>query len=119
MEFSPFQLNKLKRLINTSGKSFVFQRKRVDEFGEPTAETVSQSIRGVYHETTSYVSSTGATASTTRTKASPMVLCTWAEASLVQIKDTLNWNGKHYTVSGVKDVAESALIGDISLEEVQ
>ena len=119
MDSLAFQLNKVRRLINTRGQTFKFIRQVVDDFGEPTGDTISVVISGVYHETTSYLSKTSDEAATIRKKPSPMILCLWEEAKKVIHTDELVFNGKTYKVCEVKNLSEANIVGDISLGEVQ
>ena len=119
MNSALFQLNKAKRLINTQGVEFTFTRPGRNEFHEPNGTTESFTVKGVYHETTSYISKMSSDSSTVRQKPSPMVLALWTQASMLQHEDRLYYNGKHYKINGIKDLAESNIIVDISLEEVQ
>lgn len=119
MDALAFQLNKVRRLINTQGKSFQFKRRGTNEFGEPNGQTESVNIVGVYHETTSFLSKSATEATTIRQKASPMVLCLWEDAQRILHTDELSFNGKSYKVGEIKNISEANIIGDISLEEVQ
>ena len=119
MDALKFQLNKVRRLINTQGQPFKFTRQGIDDFGEPNGQTVSVIISGVYHETTGYLSKTSAEASTIRKKSSPMILCLWEDAKKVIHTDELVFNEKTYKVCEVKNLSEANIVGDISLEEVQ
>lgn len=114
-----FQLNKVRRLLRTQGKEFTFARDRLDEFGEPNGQTEFVVIVGVYHETTSFLQKSRVESTTIRTKASPMILCLWNEAQLLQHTDTLEFNGKTYTINEIKNISEANIVADISLEEVQ
>lgn len=114
-----FQLNKVRRLLRTQGQEFTFARVELNEFGEPNGQTEFVVITGVYHETTSFLQKSKVESTTIRTKASPMILCLWTEAQLLQHTDTLDFNGKTYTISEVKNIAEANIVADISLEEVQ
>lgn len=119
MDALTFQLNKVRRLINTQGKSFSFKREKANEFGEPNGQTESVDIKGVYHETTSFLSKSATEATTIRQKSSPMILCLWEDAQKILHTDTLSFNGKSYKVGEVKNISEANIVGDISLEEVQ
>lgn len=119
MDAVSFQLNKVRRLINTQGEHFSFQRQETNEFGEPNGQTVSVNIAGVYHETTSFLSKTATDATTIRQKPSPMVLCLWEDAQKLLHADELSFNGKSYKVGEIKNISEANIVGDISLEEVQ
>lgn len=119
MNSAMFQLNKIHRLISTQGKQFTFSRQRLNEYHEPNGQTESFTIKGVYHETTGYLSKRGTDAATIRSKSSPMLLCQWEEAQSLLHTDTLTFNGRVYKIGEIKNLAEANLIADISLEEVQ
>lgn len=119
MDAVKFQLNKVRRLINTQGKPFKFTRQGTNEFGEPNGQTESVDIVGVYHETTSFLSKSATEATTIRQKFSPMILCLWKDAQKILHTDELSFNGKTYKVGEVKNISEANIVGDISLEEVQ
>lgn len=119
MHGAAFQLNKVRRLINTQGKAFHFEKPIKNEFGEPNGQTVSVVLRGVFHETTSYLNKTSTDASTLRKKASPMVLMLWESAEGLHHTDELKFNEKTYRVTEIKNLQEANLVADISLEEVQ
>lgn len=119
MDALSFQLNKVRRLINTQGKLFTFKRTGTNEFGEPNGQTESVNIKGVYHETTSFLSKSATEATTIRQKPSPMILCMWEDAQKILHTDELAFNGKSYKVGEVKNISEANIVGDISLEEVQ
>ena len=119
MNSALFQLNKVRRIINTQGVEFTFTRPGRNAFNEPNGTTESIKIKGVYHESTSYISKISSDSSTVRQKPSPMILTLWSAASTLQPTDMLNYNGKTYQVNGIKDICESQVIADISLEEVQ
>lgn len=119
MNQGAFQLNKVRRLIRTQGQVFYFKKPGKNEFGEPNGGTVSYEIRGVFHETTSFISKTTSESSATRKKSSPMVLILWESLGELRRNDTLELNGKKYLVVEIKNLSEANLIADISLEEVQ
>lgn len=123
MHSAVFQLNKVRRLIQTQGKPFKFDKPKKNEFGEPNGETVSHEIKGVYHETfgyaSGYVTKSATEATTIRRKALPMVLALWESIGELHHQDMVTFNGKPYRVNEIKNVAEASLVADISLEEVQ
>ena len=119
MNHKAFQLNKVRRTINSCGQPFQFDRPSTDEFGEPNGETVSRKVNGVFHELTEYQSKTTSEASTTRQRSAPMVLVLWEEAKNLHHQDKVIFNGKEYRVTGIKNLCEANLVADISLEEVQ
>ena len=118
-----FQLNKIRRLINTQVQEFHFTSLGKNEFGEPNGETVSHVIQGVFHEALGYASGyatkTTSEGTTIRNKDFPMVLTLWESLGELRHNDILTFNGKSYRVNEIKNVAEANLIANISLEEVQ
>lgn len=119
MNHGAFQLNKVRRLIRTQGQVFYFKKPGKNEFGEPNGETVSQEIRGVFHELTEYKSKTTSEASTIRQKSSPMLLTLWESVGDLHHTDVLYSDGKKYRVNEIHNFMGSNLVADISLEEVQ
>lgn len=119
MHNAAFQLNKVRRLIRTQGRDFKVTERGKDEFNEPNGTTESFVIKGVYHETTSYISKTTAEASTTAKKSCPMVLVLWEDAKdKLSPQKTILFNNRTYRVNAIKNLEEANLVADISLEEV-
>ena len=118
-----FQLNKIRRLINTQGQEFHFTSLDENEFGEPNGETVSHHVKGVFHETQpafSYVTVETSEGTSTRQRSSPMIMTLWESVGgILARKNQLKFNGKTYRVNEIKNLLEANLVADISLEEVQ
>lgn len=119
MNSAAFQLNKVKRLINTQGRSVIVTRQGKDKFNEPNGEAEVFSIKGVFHETTSYLSKTGSNGSTIRAKPAPMFMCLWEEAQGLQHTDQVLLNNRTYNIGEIKNLDEADIIADVSLTEVQ
>lgn len=114
-----FEAYKLKRELKRSGIDYKFRRKGTNEFGEPSDElTLLGVIRGLYHEENSNIQITAGDTTRVRTKKIPMILCLYEDiASLgLRVDDQLVINGKTFKVTGIVNVQEWNLIGDISLE---
>ena len=114
-----FQLNKVRRLINTQGRSVVVTRQGKNKFNEPNGEAEVFNIKGVFHETTSYLSKTGSNGSIVRSKPSPMFMCLWESAESLQHTDQVLINNRTYNIGEIKNIDEANAVADISLEEVQ
>lgn len=119
MNSAAFQLNKVKRLISTQGRSVIVTRQGKNKFNEPNGEADVFNIRGVFHETTSYLSKTGSNGSTVRAKPSPMLLCLWKEAQSLQHSDQIQLNNRLYNIGEIKNLCEADVAADVSLIEVQ
>ena len=118
-----FQLHKVRQALKRSGTKASIKTQKLDEFNEPTEETVSHEILGLYHEfnsTDGYSSSTTNDASVVYKKPIPMFLCLWESVKdVVYPEDDFYLNGKLYKVNAVKNLYEANLIAEVSLEEVQ
>jgi len=114
------QLNKIRRLINTQGSWFLFTKQGQNDFGESNDVTESTvRLKGVYHETTSYLKKSTGDAATVRKKSSPMILCLYEAAAFLDTEYTLVYQNKLYRIGEIKDVSEAGIACEISLEEIQ
>lgn len=115
-----FQRSKVNRLIQQKGIEFTFKRYKKNEFGEPTDELPEEiTVRGFYHETSSYVSKASGEATVSRTKPIPMILCTVEDGAKLKKNDVLLFKGKRYDLVDLTNVNELDICIDISLEVVQ
>lgn len=120
MNQKSFQLNKVRRAIRTLGQSLLVQREGTNDFGEPNGETKSLELKGVFHESTGYLTKSTSESSTVRKKSSTMLLCLWEDVEgKVNLQDHVLLNGRKYMVGEIKNLLEANLMADISLEEVQ
>ena len=122
MNSAAFQLNKVRRLIKTQGRSALIVRPATNKFGEPEGEADVCTILGVFHESSSkmtYQAKTTSDGSTIRAKAAPMMLCLWEDVQDLRHTDHVVINNHAYIIGEIKNVNESNLVADISLEEVQ
>lgn len=110
-----FLSNKIQRQIDWNGEEFTFIHTGEDEYHNPT-EPVEISIKGIYHQSTSYQQKTSDTGSVTSTKPRPMILTTYDDGSKLSLGDTINLNGKDMFVTGLENVQELNVAIQISLE---
>lgn len=128
-----FALYQVKREIRRSGRDFDIYRDGVNEYGEPTNEPEKiYTITGLYHEHSAhmldtYVIVTGMDTTSYRTKKTPQILFRWedlffknklGQEDSIKLGDMVNFNGHLAKVTGVTNVMEWNLVGDISFEEV-
>lgn len=119
MNSAAFQLNKIRRLINTQGRGVLVTRSSKNKFNEPNGIAETYIIVGVFHEVTSYLSKTTSDGSTIRGKSSPMLLCLWEEVQHIHHLDQVILNNRVYRIGEIKNICEANVAADISLEEVQ
>ena len=115
-----FEIYKLQRELKRNGISCVFKRYTKNEFGEPdhVHDNIVCEIKCLYHEQNSNIQITTGETTQVRTKKIPMLLCLHEDTSLLKPGDFMILNEKKYKVTGVVNIQEWNLIGDISLEVV-
>lgn len=119
MQAPKFVKNKLTRLILTSGIPYTFTRYLKDEYQQRTTvvdETIE--LSGVFHEVHGYIKKTVSESSITVSSPQPMILANLENASLLKLDDVVVISGKTYKVTGVRDVENFGVAGDISLEVI-
>ena len=115
-----FEIYKLQRELKRNGISCVFKRYTKNEFGEPdhVHDNIVCEIKCLYHEQNSNIQITTGETTQVRTKKIPMLLCLYEDTSLLRPGDFVILNEKKYKVTGIVNIQEWNLIGDISLEVV-
>lgn len=114
-----FSLYQLRQLLRVQGTDYTVLRDEVDSFGEPTGESTQVTkLRGLWHTTSEYITTTTADGSTVRSKENPRILSLWQDAQNVQQKDFVQVNGTRFNVNGVENVSELGIAAEISLEAV-
>lgn len=120
MAVETFQLNKLRRLIRTQGKPFLFRKQILNKFNEPDGYNESVTIIGVFHELALswYKSKDTNEATSISKRASPMVMILWDEVELIKGDVIVEFNNNTYRVCNINNIGECNLVADVSLEEV-
>ena len=114
-----FEKAKLKRELSKSGKEYDFYRVQENEFGEKNGESIEVGkLKAIYHETNGHISSTKQDSTLYRKLKIPMLLCLYEDATFLNIGDTVTINGRIFKVTGLVNVQEWNIIGDVSLEVV-
>lgn len=119
MKTQKFQPHKVKRMVDTLGVTYQFNRDVLNKYKEPTGEKKSiAELKGVLHSTASYVTKTATDGSTITAKQSPQILTNDPKAKLLHIDDKVIIDNCTYKVTGVLDINMLGLAFDISLEVV-
>lgn len=112
-----FDIAKVKRAINTHGKQFTFKHYSKNNFGEPTGEYTSISVKGLFHQTRGYITKNVSDGTIYRSKPQPQILTLVSnDATSLTIDDELTYNNSIYRVVGVDDVNQLGVALNISLE---
>lgn len=121
MKSPKFEQAKLKRAIATNGVEYEFKRPKKNSFGEvasPIEYETALTVVGLYHESTSYVSTTTSEATSYRSKKQPMILTFFDSAKLLKKRDVVVIKNVKYVFNDLRDVENWGIFGDISLEVV-
>lgn len=119
MKTQKFQPHKVKRMIDTFGVMYQFNRDKINKYKESTGEQdLIAELKGVLHSTASYVTKTATDGSTITAKQSPQILTNDPKAKLLHIDDKVIIDNCTYKVTNVLDINMLGLAFDISLEVV-
>lgn len=119
MKTPKFQPHKVKRMIDTLGVMYQFNRDKLNKYKESTGEQeLIAELKGVLHSTASYVTKTATDGSTITAKQSPQILTNDPKAKLLHIDDKIIIDNCTYKVTGVLDINMLGLAFDISLEVI-
>mgnify|MGYP003097736804 FL=1 len=119
MKTQKFQPHKVKRMIDTLGVMYQFNRDKLNKYKESTGEQeLIAELKGVLHSTASYVTKTATDGSTITAKQSPQILTNDPKAKLLRIDDKVIIDNCTYKVTGVLDINMLGLAFDISLEVI-
>ena len=114
-----FEAYKIRRELKRIGKEYEFKRAKLNNFKEPTKDSVvAGRLTGLYHEQNSNVSISTGDTTQSRTKKIPMILCLHEDATFLKIDDFVKINSKTFKVTGVTNIQEWNIIADISLEVI-
>lgn len=116
-----FEVYKVKRELKRSGYDYEFNRRTVNNFGEPSGEyELVGTLRGLYHERNEHIMVSMSDTTQVRTKKVPSILALYEDTAplALVIGDTVIVNNKTMKVTGIVDIQEWNMIVDISLEVV-
>lgn len=114
-----FQLNKVRRLVQSQGIVFTVKRYGLNEFGERDKKNFTEySLNGLYHEVNSQVQFVTTEGTVAKTKPQPRILCTPEEGSKVQEEDLIEYKGTKYKVVEAANLLKYDVCIDVSLEVI-
>lgn len=114
-----FEAYKIKREIKRSGNEYEIYRHAKNEFGEPVSdEQYVGKVSAIYHEENSNIQITTGDTTQVRTKKIPMLLCLYDEfiETAFEVGDFVLINDKKFKITGIVNIQEWNIIGDVSLE---
>ena len=114
-----FQIERISQNIKHHGTEFTFKSFKLDEFNEPTKDYDEIQIKGLFHQSKSYVSSQTTNGTISRSKPKPMILTLIDEiSSSIQMNDIVKYHGNTYKVIESNDLNNLGIALDISLEMI-
>lgn len=119
MSLVNLQRHKLAKSIDHYGKTYTFTRQKQNDFGEPEGlPNPVLTIKGLWHESQSYVTLNSQEGSVVRSKPSPQIMVLWEGDFPLEQGDLLEFRGYTYKVTGFHDPTNLGISIDISLEVV-
>ena len=122
-----FELYKFRRELKRNGKDYTFRRRKLNKFNEPIGELEDiLTVRCLYHEVSSFKTTSTGDSSTTVTEKQPMLLCAVEDVKdsgleigdFIEVEDSVYGDKKVLRFVGIVDIQNYGIIADISLEVV-
>lgn len=122
-----FELYKFRRELRRNGKDYTFRRRKLNQFNEPAGDLEDVlTIRCLYHEVSSFKTTSTGDSSTTVTEKQPMLLCAVEDVKggrleigdFIEVDDSVYGDKKVLRFVGVVDIQNYGILADISLEVV-
>lgn len=113
-------LYRVQQAIAWNGHVYEFFRHEMNEYGEKNGEEKEVArICGFFHNGSSnHVAVFVSEAASVITKETPYIMTEWRDAKKLQLDDGVRINGTLYKVTGIQNIHELNLIGEVSLEVV-
>ena len=121
--YSPFQVNKVKRLVYSKGTMYKVTHNPMTEYGEPdenaTEGVKERHIRALLHNGKPSKDRTD-DGTVTKFSQSEMLLCCYSDAHSIRVGDRIQdvLSGTEYEVENVDNVQEGNFAIDLSLRRV-
>lgn len=122
-----FELYKFRRELRRNGKDYTFHRRKLNQFNEPTGELEDVlTICCLYHEVSSFKTTSTGDGSTIVTEKQPMLLCAVEDVKdsglkvgdFIEVNDSVYGDKKVLRFVGIVDIQNYGILADISLEVV-
>lgn len=112
-----FFRNKVQRQINYNGQTFIFNKISRDKYHQANISTpVEITIKGLFHQTISYVNINSSEAGRMVRKPSPMIIALYEDCQNINTDDIVFIGDNKYKVIDKTDINNLNVACDISLE---
>lgn len=113
-----FSQHQLERAIKVQGREYTFIRRKLNEFNEPVGDPEEFVVRGLYHESEGYVTSSTGDGGRVTSKPQSWILTLVKESNTPSKGMEVGIDGVKYKVRDLRNVGKLGMVYDISLEEV-
>lgn len=113
-------LHRLIQSINWRGAVYTFKRRSRNEYDEETdtVQPVTQ-LKGIFHDGSSgHLSLIIQNEGMVSTKNTPCILTHWGNAERLNLDDVVELNNEIFKVSGINNLGQLNIAGEISLEAI-
>lgn len=114
----PFGKYQIEKFIRYNGTHYTLTLPKLNQFREPEGEDTTYKLRGVYHESHTYLKESSSDGGTVRSKTSPYILCSHIHYPNIKVGMRVRIGNTLYRVTGVQDLNHLNVACDISIEEV-
>lgn len=112
-----FGIELVRRNILAHGEEFTFHRPALSTFNEPTSNETLITLKGLFHQTRSYITRNITDGTVSRSQPQPMILTLVnPESQSLRIKDHVLYCNQKYLVTGINDINNLGIALEISLE---
>ena len=119
MQYSLFLRNKIKRQLAFNGQNFEFKKVEKDSYGQTKLSDKTICIKGIFHQTESFLKSEDSEGARIVKKPQPMVLALYDECLEIDKDDEMIMSNNRYKVVGKTNLNNLNVAFDISLEVLQ
>lgn len=119
MQYSLFLKNKIQRQLALNGQDFEFYKSEKDKYGQPKLSESTIKIKGIFHQTSSFLKSEDSEGARITKKPQPMIMALYEDCLNIEKDDQLMISDNKYKVVGKTNVNNLNVAFDISLEVIQ
>lgn len=112
--------HRIEQSIAWNGQAYTFLRQQENQFHEKSLEPIEiATLKGVFHRgSTGHQKILRSDSGYTISKQAPFILALWEKAKDLQTDDQVVINNHTYKVTGISNLNEMNIVGEISLEVV-
>lgn len=113
-----FETYKIRTFIKRWGRDLIFEKPKLNQFKEPTEESISITLRGFFYSNNEYLIENISEGSTVHSKLNTRIFCEYPDGLKALPGMFVEVQGTPYRVTGVEDIDKLGIAIKISVEEV-